>query len=79
MDELQKEYTLLFNGITDTICELERTIVKLKMLQLKAEEVCLAQDLTAPSAAVSETVIDTVSVQLSGGEAPLEPRPFTGK
>ena len=38
MDELNEEYTLLFNGITDTIRQLERTIVRLQVLQQKAEE-----------------------------------------
>ena len=41
MDELQKEYTLLFNGITDTIQSLERTIQRLRALQQKAEEMCV--------------------------------------
>lgn len=38
MDELNREYTLLFNGITDTIQQLEHTISRLKILQIKAEE-----------------------------------------
>lgn len=41
MDELQKEYTTLFNGITDTIYRLEHTITQLKHLQLRAEEAYL--------------------------------------
>ncbi|MDL2327745.1 hypothetical protein LJC64_03720 [Ruminococcaceae bacterium OttesenSCG-928-A11] len=44
MDELNKEYTLLFNGITDTIQSLERTIQQLRALQQKAEELCLEDD-----------------------------------
>ncbi|MDL2294490.1 hypothetical protein LJC60_07665 [Ruminococcaceae bacterium OttesenSCG-928-D13] len=44
MDELQKEYTLLFNGITDTIQSLERTIQRLRALQQKAEAMCVDGD-----------------------------------
>ncbi len=41
MEELKKEYILLFNGITDTIRQLEYTITRLKMLQQRAEELYL--------------------------------------
>ncbi|MGD9560218.1 MAG: hypothetical protein AB7V55_06410 [Oscillospiraceae bacterium] len=54
MDELQREYTLLFNGITDTLKQLERIKTSLIKLQQDAEEshldrVC-AKDEQAPSA-----------------------------
>ncbi len=38
MEEFKKEYTLLFNGITDTVKELERLTAKMKHLQVRAEE-----------------------------------------
>lgn len=41
MEELTKEYLVLFNGITDTIRQLEHTITRLKMLQQRAEEIYL--------------------------------------
>lgn len=44
MDEIKKEYSLLFNGITDTINQLEKTIQRLRVLQQKAEEACLESE-----------------------------------
>ena len=41
MDELNKEYALLFNGITDTIRQLETMTLQLKKLQQRAEEAYL--------------------------------------
>ena len=41
MDELNKEYTLLFNGVTDTIQQLELIAQRLKKLQARAEEAYL--------------------------------------
>lgn len=43
MDELNKEYTLLFNGITDTIQQLETMTKRLKNLQMRAEEAYLQE------------------------------------
>ncbi len=43
MEELKKEYMLLFNGITDTVRQLEYTIARLKMLQTRAEELYLLE------------------------------------
>lgn len=43
MDKLRKEYTLLFNGITDTILQLENAVLRLKLLQQQAEDVYLEQ------------------------------------
>lgn len=44
MDELREEYTMLFNGISDTIHQLERMVSRLKVLQQKAEESYLLQE-----------------------------------
>lgn len=41
MDKLKKEYTLLFNGITDTILQLENAVLRLKLMQQQAEDVYL--------------------------------------
>lgn len=41
MDELREEYTLLFNGVSETIEELEKTIQRLKVLQQAAENAFL--------------------------------------
>lgn len=41
MDELKKEYTMLFNGITETIEALEGTIKRLRLLQQAAENMYL--------------------------------------
>lgn len=41
MEELNKEYTILFNGITETIRGLETTVHRLKLLQLAAENTYL--------------------------------------
>lgn len=41
--ELTKEYSVLFNGITDTISELEEMLVRLKELQQKAEDAYLSE------------------------------------
>ncbi len=38
MKEISKEYSILFNGITETIQELESTIIALKKLQQRAED-----------------------------------------
>lgn len=38
MDDLKKEYTILFTGITNTIATLEDMIFNLKDLQRRAEE-----------------------------------------
>lgn len=43
MEELNKEYTLLFNGITDAIQQLENLTRQLKKLQLRAEEAYLQE------------------------------------
>lgn len=43
MEELNREYSILFNGITDSIQQLEFTIMRLKTLQCKAEEEYLMQ------------------------------------
>lgn len=37
MDEITKEYAILFNGITKTISDLEYTVQRLKSLQQAAE------------------------------------------
>ena len=44
MDELNKEYTLLFNGITDAIQQLEVLTQRLKRLQTRAEEAFLDEN-----------------------------------
>lgn len=43
MDELNKEYTMLFNGISSTIVQLETLVERLKILQQKAEDAYLEQ------------------------------------
>ncbi len=39
-----REYTLLFNGITDTISQLETLLLRLKRMQAEAEELYLTQE-----------------------------------
>lgn len=41
---MSKEYTTLFNGITDAIKELEAMTEKLKQLQQQAEDVVMAKE-----------------------------------
>lgn len=41
MNELAKEYTMLFNGITETIETLEGSIKRLRQLQQEAENTYL--------------------------------------
>ena len=43
-ESLTKEYTLLFNGITDTIEELETLLLRLKRRQAQAEELYVSQE-----------------------------------
>ncbi|NLW79303.1 MAG: hypothetical protein GXY32_07840 [Ruminococcaceae bacterium] len=43
MDELEREYTLLFNGVTDTIKQLDRLRSSLVKLQQNAEELYLCR------------------------------------
>lgn len=43
MDEIRSEYTLLFNGITETIKSLEITTKRLKLLQMAAENTYVAE------------------------------------
>ncbi|MDL2219675.1 hypothetical protein LJC04_05015 [Ruminococcaceae bacterium OttesenSCG-928-O06] len=56
MGDLSKEYSLLFNGITDALRELERISNRLKYLQQQAEESYLAQgdEVEAPPCAAEE-------------------------
>lgn len=42
MEELSREYALLFNGITDAIQAMEKTTRRLKYLQQRAEELYLS-------------------------------------
>ena len=44
MKELEREYTLMFNGVTDTINYLEKTAQKLRLLQQSAEEMVVAEE-----------------------------------
>ena len=44
MKEIGKEYLVLFNGISNTITELETTIFKLRLLQARAEDTYLASN-----------------------------------
>lgn len=39
-----REYTLLFNGITDTISQLEALLLRLKRMQAQAEELYISSD-----------------------------------
>lgn len=39
MNDVKKEYIVLFNGITDAIDSLQKQIDRLKFLQVKAEEI----------------------------------------
>lgn len=38
MDEITKEYKILFNGIAGAISELQATIIRLSILQQQAEQ-----------------------------------------
>ena len=44
MEDNHNEYTLLFNGITDTIKTLEKAIKRLKTLQQQAEELVISKE-----------------------------------
>lgn len=50
MAELSKEYTLLFNGITDTIQELQALSNRLATLQLQAEELYISSPVQSDNA-----------------------------
>lgn len=50
MAELSKEYTLLFNGITDTIQELQTLSNRLAALQLQAEELYISSPVQSDNA-----------------------------
>ncbi len=39
-----REYTLLFNGITDTINQLESLLLRLKRMQAEAEDLYLSHE-----------------------------------
>ena len=39
-----REYTLLFNGLTDVIAELEEMLLRMKRLQAKAEELVMEKE-----------------------------------
>lgn len=55
MNTLSKEYALLFNGITDTIREVEALSHRLAALQIAAEELFLSSpDLDKPSKPADE-------------------------
>lgn len=41
MNELKKEYTILFNGVTDAIDDLQKLVVRMQLLQQKAEAAVL--------------------------------------
>lgn len=56
MDNITKEYTLLFNGITTIISELQTITVRLASLQQQAEQIYL--DRTSESEPESPSVID---------------------
>ncbi len=43
-DLCTREYTLLFNGLTDTIAELEEMLLRMKRLQAKAEELVMEKE-----------------------------------
>lgn len=43
MDELPKEYTLLFNGISSAITELQALSLRLDFLQQQAEEIYISK------------------------------------
>ena len=43
-ESVSSEYLLLFNGITDTIKELQSMIDRLKFLQQSAEDLYIEQD-----------------------------------
>lgn len=43
MDELPKEYTVLFNGISATIRELQALSYRLAFLQQQAEEIFISK------------------------------------
>lgn len=42
--EIRKEYSILFNGITETIDHLENTISSLKKLQQRAEDAYIEEE-----------------------------------
>lgn len=44
MKQLTKEYTILFNGITDTLAELDRVRERLEALQQEAERLVVNSD-----------------------------------
>ncbi len=44
MEDNHNEYTLLFNGVTDTIKTLEKMIKRLKALQQQAEELVICRE-----------------------------------
>ena len=50
MAKLSKEYTLLFNGITDTIQELQTLSNRLAALQLQAEELYISSPVQSDNA-----------------------------
>lgn len=43
-ESITKEYALLFNGITDTIEELETLLLRLKRMQAEAEEIYISRE-----------------------------------
>ena len=43
-ETLNREYLLLFRGITETLCELEDTMERLKELQQAAERAYIERD-----------------------------------
>lgn len=63
MDELKKEYILLFNGISEITIELEALIQRLKLLQQAAEN-CYLDGCERPKVN-EETVLEEQPVQVN--------------
>ena len=49
MNELQKEYVILFNGITEVMDEMERLILRMQQLQQEAENYVLEDARHSPA------------------------------
>ncbi len=58
MDELKQEYTVLFNGITETIGQLESMVQRLRLLQQAAENAYMERhDESAPAKEKEKLVV----------------------
>lgn len=63
MDELAKEYKILFNGITETIESLEGIVGRLRLLQAAAENSYLEN---CPEAKAAQEEPKLIKLHLSG-------------